>query len=58
MHAVAEIQGIKTIGEFVENKAIADILKELNVGYAQGYYYNKPFPFELLFSGDSYLLAA
>ena len=58
MHAVAEIQGIKTIGEFVENKQIADILKELNVGYAQGYYYNKPFPFELLFSGDSYLLAA
>jgi len=58
MHAVAEIQGIKTIGEFVENKEIAAILKELNVGYGQGYYYNKPFPFELLFSGDSYLLAA
>ncbi len=58
MHAVAEIQGIKTIGEFVENKEIADVLKELNVGYAQGYYYNQPFPFELLFSGESFLHAA
>jgi c-di-GMP phosphodiesterase len=34
--------GIKTIGEFVENRAIYEILKELGVDYSQGYYFSKP----------------
>ena len=39
--------GIKTVAEFVENEAIYEILKEIGVDYAQGYYIAKPAP-ELL----------
>lgn len=44
---VAKGIGIATIAEFVENEKIVDILKELGVDYAQGYYIGKPGP-ELL----------
>ncbi len=36
--------GIKVVGEFVENEDIADLLLELGVDYAQGYYFGKPLP--------------
>ncbi len=39
---LAEALGIKTIAEFAENQDIVDILKELQVDYAQGYHYGKP----------------
>ena len=39
---LAEALGIKTIVEFAENQDIVDILKELQVDYAQGYHYGKP----------------
>lgn len=34
--------GIKTIGEFVSNEELSDKIKDLNVDYAQGYFYGKP----------------
>jgi len=58
MHAVAQIQGIKTVAEFVENEEISNILKELNVEFGQGYYYNKPFPIEDLSNAVEFLKAA
>ena len=33
---------LKTIAEFVENKEIFDIVKELGTDYSQGYYFSAP----------------
>ena len=46
---IGHTMGMKTICEFVENKAIEDILNEMGVDYAQGYFYTKPIPIESLF---------
>ncbi|MDA8227157.1 MAG: EAL domain-containing protein, partial [Desulfitobacterium hafniense] len=42
MNAVANTLGKKTIAEFVENKNVLKILKELNIEYGQGYFFGKP----------------
>lgn len=34
--------GMKTIGEYVESKAIMDMLRSMDVDYVQGYYIGKP----------------
>ena len=34
--------GIKTIGEFVESKAIFDHITEMGIDYSQGYYFSPP----------------
>lgn len=39
---LAEAIGVKTIAEFAENQDIVDILKDLNIDYAQGYFFGKP----------------
>ena len=41
---ISQIMNIKTIAEFVENKAIFDNLKQIGVDYAQGYGIEKPQP--------------
>jgi len=41
---VGHSMGLKTIAEFIENKAVLDKLKEIKVDYAQGYYLHKPQP--------------
>ena len=33
---------MKNVAEFVENKEIADLLREIGVDYAQGYYFGRP----------------
>lgn len=43
--------GMKTICEYVENAEIEDILKEMGVDYAQGYFHAKPEPIETLIKG-------
>ncbi len=40
----AKEQGLQTVAEFVENKAIFDIVRDLGVDYSQGYYFGKPKP--------------
>ncbi len=42
INEVAKVMGMQTIAEFVENKEILDILKEIGVDYAQGYGIGKP----------------
>ncbi len=39
---LAEAIGVKTIAEFAENQEIVNILKDLDVDYAQGYFFGKP----------------
>lgn len=41
---IGHVMGIKTIAEFVETQAIADVLRELGVDYAQGYWIGRPEP--------------
>ncbi len=41
---VARALGKKTIAEFVESENIINILKELNIDYAQGYHISRPRP--------------
>jgi EAL domain-containing protein (putative c-di-GMP-specific phosphodiesterase class I) len=48
INEVSHTMGMKTICEFVENKDVEDALKELNVDYAQGYYYAKPMRIQTL----------
>ncbi len=42
INEVSHTMGMKTICEFVETEKIETILKEMDVDYAQGYYYAKP----------------
>ena len=44
IQSVAESIGIQTIAEYVEDRATLDCLKQMGVGFAQGFYLNKPQP--------------
>ena len=46
--AFAKKQNIKTVGEFVENEAIFNILNEIGVDYSQGYYFGKPISLKII----------
>ena len=50
INEIGHIMGIKTICEYVENEAVEKILKEMNVDYGQGYYYDKPKSINILSS--------
>ena len=41
---VAQGMGMKTLGEYVEDDATLDILRQLDVTYGQGYYIGRPGP--------------
>ncbi len=42
INEIAQVMGIKTIAEFVEDRKIWDMLRELGVNYGQGYYLGEP----------------
>jgi len=42
INEVIKLYGKKSTAEFVENQAILDILEELNIDFAQGYFIGKP----------------
>jgi len=44
IHSIGHSMGLKTIAEFVENEATERLLKQMNIDFAQGYYYGKPQP--------------
>ncbi len=52
INEVGHVMGKKTIAEFVENQAILDILKTLNVDYAQGFGIGKPVALQNLLPSD------
>jgi diguanylate cyclase (GGDEF)-like protein len=43
---IGHVMGMKTIGEFVENDDIKDMLRMIGVDYAQGYGIGRPQPFD------------
>ncbi|MGI9292953.1 MAG: EAL domain-containing protein [Pseudomonadales bacterium] len=43
---IGHVSGLKTIAEFVENKAIEEKLREIGVDYVQGYGIDKPHPID------------
>lgn len=45
---IGHIMGLKTIAEFVENAATLDVLRQLDVDFAQGYHLGRPEPLENL----------
>lgn len=44
IHELACSMSLKTVAEFVENEAIMQLLREIGVHYAQGFYLHKPLP--------------
>ncbi len=51
MYSIGNALGLKIIAEYVENKAIFDILGEIGVDYAQGYGVEMPRPLNSLVLG-------
>ena len=50
---LAKGMGLKVLAEFVENEKIFNMVKELNIDFAQGYYIGKPSPILKLYNGRS-----
>ncbi len=48
IHDVAQVRGMQTIGEFVENDEIKQVLKDIGVNYGQNYGIEKPQPLDKL----------
>jgi diguanylate cyclase (GGDEF)-like protein/PAS domain S-box-containing protein len=46
---VSNVMGIRTVAEFVENKESFDLLREIGIDYAQGYWIEKPKPISEVF---------
>lgn len=44
IHRVGHVMGLKTIGEYVENEHVLQILREIGIDYAQGYGIAEPTP--------------
>lgn len=44
IHAIGRTMNLKTIAEFVEDEKTKDLLQQMNIDYAQGYYFDKPAP--------------
>ncbi|MCP4494785.1 MAG: EAL domain-containing protein [Gammaproteobacteria bacterium] len=42
INEIAHVMGIETIAEFVEDREIMDVLREIGVDYGQGYYLGEP----------------
>ncbi len=45
---IAQVMGMQTIAEYVENEEIEAMLREIGVNYAQGYGIGEPQPFDEL----------
>lgn len=52
---LAQVIGLKTVAEFVENQDTLDTLRDLKVDYAQGYHLGRPQKFAELLSSGSYV---
>lgn len=48
INQIGHIMKIKTIAEFVEDKETCEMVTDMGIDYAQGYYFSKPFEFSKL----------
>jgi len=48
INEIGHVMGMQTISEFVEDDPIKEVLKTINVNFAQGYTIDKPVPFTTL----------
>ena len=53
INEIAQVMGMQTIAEFVENDMIKGVLREIGVGYAQGYGIGKPQLFDELLNSSN-----
>lgn len=44
IHNIGHVMGLQTIAEYVENDAIADVLREIGIDFVQGFGIEKPSP--------------
>jgi len=44
IYQIAQLLNLETVAEYVENREIYDIIKEIGIDYGQGYGIEKPFP--------------
>lgn len=44
INRLGHVMGIKTVAEFVETAETLEVLREIGVDYAQGYYISEPYP--------------
>ncbi|MCH9650877.1 MAG: EAL domain-containing protein [Deltaproteobacteria bacterium] len=44
IHRISRVLGIRTIGECVESKAALEVLREIGIDYAQGFWLSEPEP--------------
>ncbi|WP_373017558.1 EAL domain-containing protein [Thiomicrorhabdus sp.] len=49
IHQISQEMDIQSIAEFVENADVADWLKQVGIGYAQGYHFHKPTSIDEIF---------
>src|SRR5699024_3576143 len=52
INQVGHTMGLKTVAEYVESKEILDMLRAIDVDYAQCYYIGKPLPLKTLLQKD------
>ena len=53
INSIGHTMHLKTIAEFVEDEQIRDLLEEMGVDYAQGYFYGQPTPLECICMNSS-----
>ena len=46
INEIGQVMGKKTIAEYVEDQKIVDLLKEIGVDYAQGFFFSRPAPLD------------
>jgi len=48
INVIGHTMGLKTVAEFVETPEVHAVLEEIGVDFAQGYYFSRPHPLEVL----------
>ena len=51
---VSSVMGMRTVAEFVENKESFDLLKEIGIDFAQGYWIEEPKPIAEVFGSGKH----
>lgn len=58
IHQIAQVMGMETVAEFVENEAMVEALDQIGIDYLQGYHLGRPQPLSDYLSADTAANAA